>query len=204
LRPLTDAATNEVVIVSPYFVPGKRGVAFFKALRKRGIRVVVLTNSLGSTDVAAVHAGYRRYRKPLLRDGVELYEAKASGHRPEKENKRGLSGSSRASLHAKSFVFDRRTVFVGSLNLDPRSIQLNTEVGIVFENAQLAAELTDRLEQNLTEVAYRVELAPSGSGLRWSTHEGGELVQRTAEPECGFWRKLSVECLALLPIENQL
>jgi len=204
LRPLTNGATNEVVIVSPYFVPGKAGIAFFKALRKRGVRVVVVTNSLGSTDVAAVHAGYKRYRKPLLRDGVELYESRPSAQRTSNENKGPFRGSSQASLHAKSFVFDRRTIFVGSLNLDPRSIQLNTEVGIVFENPQLAAELTERLEKSLPQVAYHVELSESGSGLRWSTHDGGTPVQHTAEPECGFWRKFSVQCLSLLPIENQL
>ena len=101
-------------------------------------------------------------------------------------------------------MFDRRTIFVGSLNLDPRSVQLNTEVGIVFENPQLAAELTQRLEQSLPHVAYQVQLAESGSGLRWSTRDGDEPVLHTAEPECSFWRKLTVQCLSWLPIENQL
>lgn len=215
LRATADGTQRELLVVSPYFVPGKSGMAYFEALRRRGVRVVILTNSLGSTDVAAVHAGYRRYRKALLRAGVELYEVKASAQSREqreraKQSKGGFGGSSRASLHAKSFVFDRQTVFVGSLNLDPRSVRLNTEIGVVFESPELAARLATGLEGELGQVAYRLEAVPPPGGctecvgLRWVTQENGQTVRLTSEPDAGLGRRLTVVLLSLLPIEEQL
>ena len=168
---LGSQVQNELLIVSPYFIPGEAGVAWLRGLVNRGVRVTVLTNSLAATDVGAVHAGYQRYRQALLEAGVRLYELKpeAIEYERAKRGKGGISGS-RASLHAKTFVFDRRAVFIGSLNLDPRSIRLNTEIGVVCESAPLAEELAGTLERNLDKIAWRLERIVDASGdarLAW-------------------------------------
>jgi len=215
LRPVIDATQRELLIVSPYFVPGKTGVAFFLELRKRGVRVVVVTNSLGATDVTAVHAGYRRYRKALLRAGVELYEFKATaslkGVSPAGKSVGGSGpGSSRASLHAKAFVFDQRIIFVGSLNLDPRSAALNTEIGAVLEVPDLATRAASGIEQSVRRNAYRLEFVP-GPGpckecgrLNWVSEENGTTTRYAREPGASFGRRCLVNLLSLLPIESQL
>jgi putative cardiolipin synthase len=205
---LDSQVKNELLIISPYFVPGEKGVAWLRGLVNRDVRVTVLTNSLAATDVGAVHAGYQRYREALLEAGVRLYEVKpdAIEYARAKRGKGGISGS-RASLHAKTFVFDRRSVFIGSLNLDPRSIQLNTEIGLVCESAPLAEELAGRLEQNLDKIAWRLELVADVSGNKrivWVETGAEGIRQRMEEPEVSTWRKFSVWFLGLLPIESQL
>jgi putative cardiolipin synthase len=205
---LGERVQKELLIVSPYFIPGNSGVAWMGGLVKRGVRVTVLTNSLAATDVGAVHAGYQRYREALLEAGVRLYELKpdAIEHERAKSGKGGISGS-RASLHAKTFVFDRRAVFIGSLNLDPRSIQLNTEIGVVCESAPLAEELAGKLEQNLDRIAWRLERIVDGSGparIAWIETSAEGVRQRLEEPGVSTWRKVTVWFLGLLPIESQL
>jgi putative cardiolipin synthase len=198
---------NELLIVSPYFIPGDSGVAWLGGLVKRGVRVTVLTNSLAATDVGSVHAGYQHYRDALLEAGVRLYELKPEAIEHEREKRGGGISGSRASLHAKTFVFDRRAVFIGSLNLDPRSIQLNTEIGLVCESAPLADELAGRLEQNLDRIAWRLERSVDASGnarIVWVETGAEGVRQRTEEPEVSTWRKFSVWFLGLLPIESQL
>ena len=220
LRRVVEGATTEVILVSPYFVPREEGVAFLSGLRRRGVRVVVLTNSLASTDLPVVHAGYAPYREDLLRAGVELYELKPTaferGRRkredgPERE---ALGGSSQAGLHAKTFAVDRRVMFVGSFNLDPRSALLNTEMGILVESPALTESMAGALVQGLPDQAFRLELRPvpgaaggpdaAGSTLHWVTREGGEEVRFDAEPFAGLWLRLKVWFLSLLPIEGQL
>ncbi len=148
---------------SPYFVPHDAGVEALGALSARGVRVAILTNSLAATDAVAVQAGYAPYRVPLLRRGVELYEFRAE--QPPTASLRRLFGSrSRASLHAKAYVIDRSTLVIGSLNLDPRSAYLNTELALVIRSPQLAGEvagLFDHVTQP-TE-SYRVTLAEPAS-----------------------------------------
>jgi len=199
---------QDLLIISPYFIPGKQGVAWLNGLVKRGIRVTVLTNSLAATDVGAVHSGYQRYREALLEGGVVIYELKPGAVQPAKaENKTKGFGSSRASLHAKSFVFDHQAVFIGSLNLDPRSIQLNTEIGVVCESAPLAEDIAAPLERNLDTIAWRLERVVDASGrahIEW-VETGAEGERRYVnEPEVSAMRRLSVWFLGLLPIESQL
>jgi putative cardiolipin synthase len=199
---------SELLIVSPYFVPGDAGVAWLRGLTQKGIRVTVLTNSLAATDVGAVHAGYKRYREALLEAGVRLYELKpgAIDYGRAKGKNRQISGS-RASLHAKTFVFDRRAVFIGSLNLDPRSTQLNTEIGVVCETGPMARALADALEAALDQVAWRLErvVDPDGRArLVWNETTAAGNVQLRDEPEVGVMRQLGVWFLGLLPIESQL
>ena len=199
---------SELLIVSPYFVPGDGGVARLRGLVERGVRVTVLTNSLAATDVGAVHAGYQRYREGLLEAGVNLYELRpdAVTEVGAKAKKEGIAGS-RASLHAKTFVFDRRAVFIGSLNLDPRSVRLNTEIGVVCESPPLAEDLSASIERNLDQVAWRLERIADPSGtvrIEWLESGPGGTRRHVSEPEVSAWRKLSVWLLGLLPIESQL
>ena len=215
LQEVMSGISNEVYIVSPYFVPSKNGMAFFRSLRARGVRVVVLSNSLAATDVTAVHAGYRRYRKALLCAGVELWEIKPnarfrSAARDDDAILPHKGKPSRSSLHAKSFVLDRQTLFVGSLNLDPRSSVLNTEMGLVIEIPELAGPVADSLEDRLEETAYRLEFVP-GPGpckecgsLVWIGRENGREVRYTHEPHASLYRRFLVNLLSLLPIESQL
>jgi len=216
LRAQAVPPSAELIVVSPYFVPGEDGVAALRQLRGKGVRVRVVTNSLAATDVVAVHSGYQRYRKPLLEAGVEIYETRPSAFEksglaaPARDDaSHGVGGSSRAALHAKTVVVDRRTLLVGSMNLDPRSVFLNTENGVVLEMPGLARAFAERLEAGLGEGAYRLALAPRGEAqpggtLQWIAREDGREVVYESEPAASFWRRLGAGLLSLLPIESQL
>jgi putative cardiolipin synthase len=204
---LVSAVTDvrsELIISSPYFIPGKNGIALFGQLRKQGARVRILTNSLAANDVAVVHSGYAKYRKDLLKLGVELYEIKPSlTGAAEKQKKR--FGSSGASLHAKSFVFDRRRLFVGSLNLDPRSLYLNTELGIVVESPELAEALALQFEELLQPLySYRLELEGPDKDLVWISEENGKEVRFARDPDVGSWRRFSTWFLSFFAPESLL
>jgi putative cardiolipin synthase len=207
LAPYVDGVEKELIIFSPYFVPGKPGTAFLVDLVQRGVRVRILTNSLASNDVGVVHAGYQKYRKKLLRGGVELYELNKKLTRQERIEKKGKTGSSKASLHAKSFVFDRRQVFIGSLNLDPRALEHNTEIGVILEVPEIAEEMAVRFDENIEEIAFRLELKKEHDGyerLYWHGWEDGKQVVYTREPHTGFWRRFGISFMGVLPIESQL
>ncbi|MGQ0577905.1 MAG: phospholipase D family protein [Betaproteobacteria bacterium] len=217
LARITEATQHELLLVSPYFVPGEAGVEYFRGLRSRGVQVTVLTNSLAATDVSAVHAGYSRYREPLLEAGVALYEVKPTARRAGGVEKRngaggsGLRGSSRASLHAKVFTFDRKAVFVGSLNLDPRSAVLNTEIGLLFESPELATLVAEQFIAAFSRLAYRLELVSRDPGssdslskLEWVERKDDGEMRYDTEPQVGGWRRLVVWLLSWLPIESQL
>ena len=195
LRPAIADIRSELIISSPYFIPGENGTALFRQLREQGTRVRIVTNSLAANDVGVVHSGYAKYRKDLVKLGVELYEIKRS--LPEaSEHEKKLFGSSGASLHAKSFIFDRRQLFVGSLNLDPRSLYLNTELGIVVDSPELAGKLAAGFEE-LTAPRYCYRVTLEGDDLVWISEEGGKAVRFTREPEAGYWRRFSAwfQCL---------
>jgi cardiolipin synthase C len=205
LRQVVDATKRELFLVSPYFVPGKQGVDLLASVRQRGARVVVITNSLASTDGVPVHSKYQRYRKPLLQAGIELYELKptAGAQRGQRRGSlRGPSGSGSVGLHAKTFAFDRRIGFIGSYNLDPRSNKLNTEMGVLFDCPKLVRRLPETQNRDILQNAYRVELV--GNRLGWVTREGGKEVRFDSEPEAGLSKRIKVRVLSWLPIEGLL
>jgi len=194
-------AQQELLVVSPYFVPLERGVEAFRRLRERGVEVAIVTNSFAATDVKAVHGGYAPYRKDLLEAGVRLYE-----YRPDRATRgarRAGLGMSEASLHAKFFVIDRRRLFVGSFNWDPRSVHLNTEMGILVDSPELAEDLQARFERSLPERAYRLMLNDAGK-LRWLRQEDGDQQLLDREPETGFWDRVGLWFLRRVPIRSQL
>jgi putative cardiolipin synthase len=207
MNPFFQGVQDELIIFSPYFVPGKKGTAFLVQLAERGVRVRILTNSLASNDVGLVHSGYAKYRKALLRGGVELYEMNKKLTRKQRQAKKGPGGSSKASLHAKSFVFDRRQVFIGSLNLDPRAVVHNTEIGVVIQSSKIGQDMATVFERVVQASAFRLELVKNANGtegLRWHGLVDGEEKTFTADPYTGFWRRLGIGFMGLLPIESQL
>jgi putative cardiolipin synthase len=211
-RRLLEAAAevkSELLIVSPYFVPGKKGEALLEKLRERGVRVRVLTTSLLSTDVPAVHAGYRPYRLPLLEAGVELYEVKPLPGKPQPRG--GLlktPSSGQFSLHAKAFVFDRKRIFIGSANFDRRSLHLNTEIGLMIDSAQLAQEVRTRFDTIANPAnSFVLALHEDAGGkphIEWKSVKDGKPVVYTSEPGDDRWREFLVDLYGLLPIEDQL
>jgi putative cardiolipin synthase len=168
-------------------------------VHQRGTRVVVITNSLASTDGVPVHSKYQLYRKSLIEAGVELYEIKPTAGAQLKRRFREPAGSSIGGLHAKTFTFDRRIGFIGSYNLDPRSSKLNTEMGVLFDCPALARRLPETTERDLGRNAYRVEL--DGKRLIWVTREGDKEVRYHSEPDAGLMKRIKAQVISWLPIE---
>lgn len=193
LSSLVREARQHVTLISPYFVPGPRGVAAVKSLTERGVKLRVLTNSLATTDAALVHVGYARYREALLALGVELHELRPRLGAPRQVA--GAFGSSHASLHAKVLVIDGQSALVGSMNMDPRSQRLNTEVGVVVRSPVIARQLDQLFDEVSHGSTWRVSLAEDGS-LRWTRSGDDARVEAHDEPEAGFWRRLSLRLLA--------
>lgn len=195
LMKMVSAANDEVIIISPYFVPEKQGVEFFAGLRNKGVRVVIITNSLASTNHKSVHAVYRRHRKPLLEQGVELYEL-----RPRYES---MSTDTSLTLHSKVLTVDRKRTFVGSFNLDPRSLYLNTELGLAVDSEALATDMATSILALLPDFAYKLGLSKRGR-LQWLLRTGGAEEIITTEPQTSFWLRVRTWLTGLLPIEGQL
>ncbi|KAA2215254.1 phospholipase D family protein [Pseudoroseomonas oryzae] len=204
LAEILDTPERELELVSPYFVPAEAGTAFFAGLARSGVRVRVLTNSLASTDVTAVHAGYARRREDLLAAGVVLYELRRLGPGAgERNDSAGPFGSSGSSLHAKTFAVDRRRVFVGSFNFDPRSANLNTELGFVIESPVLADAIRRAFDQAIPATSYKAGLTADGR-LFWTENLDGSVVRHETEPQASLLQRLLVSVLMRLPIEWML
>ncbi len=166
---LMSTAKQELSIISPYFVPGKQGVALIAKLVERGVRVRILTNSLATTDSPLVDIGYARYRVPLLKLGVDLREMRPK--LGQKHVRFHPFRSSNASLHAKALMIDQRIVFIGSLNMDERSAKFNSELGLVIRSAEIAREITSLLDDISADGSYKLQLDQNGR-VEWVSGEG--------------------------------
>lgn len=195
LRSMVESTKDNVLIVSPYFVPQKNGVEFLSRLAKRGAEVTVVTNSLASTNHSSVHAAYARYRKPLLRAGVQLYELKPGVDTQDPESK--------LTLHSKVALVDGERVFVGSFNLDPRSLYLNTEMGVAVTSADLTKQFAESIDEQLRSQAYKLFLSDTGR-LMWRHAEGNVEKVASVEPHTSVGRRLSTWLMSLLPMEGQM
>ncbi|WP_035882714.1 MULTISPECIES: phospholipase D family protein [Cupriavidus] len=212
LGKILDSAKHDLTLISPYFVPPDDAMDWLTGMQKRGVQVRILTNSYGATDVTAVHAGYAPKREALLRAGVILYELKPSAYaelaKERKSHRSGPGGSSRASLHAKTYMVDRHQLFIGSLNLDPRSARLNTEMGIVVDSAPLCEMFGKVIDAALLDVAYQVVLetdpATGKEQMVWVTQEDGVLRTYRSEPDMNAWDHFKQGVLRMLPVESQL
>ena len=189
-------------IISAYFVPTRAGVAQLLRLVRRGVRISILTNSLAANDVSIVHAGYAKWRKKLLRHGIRLYELKPNTATREPSHDRGLTGNSGSSLHAKTFSVDNQKVFIGSFNFDPRSAVLNTEMGLVIENDELATRIHQRFISSMRDRAWTLRLDKWGR-VNWVEYpgEGANEVVHKHEPRTRFIQRLLVRLVWRLPIE---
>lgn len=191
LRGIVERAQREVLMVSPYFVPSDPSLGLLCELTARGVRVRVLTNSLASTDVPVVHAGYARYRARLLACGVALFELRPSSDRSTRAPQ-GLSSG--ASLHAKAVVVDRQLALLGSMNLDPRSRRLNTEVALQIDSATFGQQLGMVFDEaTVPGPVFQVGLEVPGdpaSALYWDGLEDGRPVRYTVEPLASPWRRI--------------
>lgn len=199
LRQVLLSAEKEVIFISPYYVPGEGGVELVRNLVDKGIRVVILTNSLASNNHVPVHGGYARYRKKVIKTGAELYEARATAARERSGNE---EGPDTLTLHTKAFLIDRRYLFVGSLNLDPRSIEINAEMGLLIDSEDLMAYITPNPGERLSKLAYRVLLNEDGE-LEWHGRIYGDEVIKTKEPDTSAWLRFKAWFLRIAP-ESQL
>jgi cardiolipin synthase C len=207
LAPYFEKITDELIIVNPYFVPGKKGADFLCRLNESGVKVSILTNSLASNDVTAVHAGYARYRKKLLKCGVTLHELNEDIRKKPGNTRAWVPGLSKSSLHAKTMALDRKAMFVGSMNLDQRSRNINNEIGILFFNPEIVGKSVRSFNQNIDTVAYRLVLHTDSNGsesIRWHLKEDDTEIVYDSEPHVGFWKKLKVGFIGLLPVESLL
>ena len=193
---------RDLLIVSPYFVPGEELTAFLVGLVDRGVRVRILTNSLLSNDVAAVHAGYIRYREDLVRGGVELYELRADAGRKMGDTGKQVE-SDKTSLHAKFFVLDEERLWVGSYNMDGRSTIFNTELGAYFASPEVARRLSDEFDEELLNYAFRVGL-DEDDNLQWVTFRDGQEELLHEEPDASWWERVTTGVMSVIAPEKQL
>ena len=202
LATLMLSAEQELIVISPYFVPGKEGVAVFAKLVGHGVHIRILTNSLASTDSPLVHNGYARYRVELLKLGIELSEV-----RPKLGQKRARFHpfrSSNASLHAKALVIDQKTVFIGSMNMDARSARTNSELGLVMRSPEIARQVTSLLDDISADGSYKLELVEDGSKIEWSSGEPGSEKTWYTDPETTRLQRFSLKILAPFAPEELL
>jgi cardiolipin synthase C len=207
IKAMTDSAQRSLRLISPYFIPGDTGTRYLGRLARRGIDVRVLTNSLASNDEPAVFTGYSRYRRELLESGVRLYELKSAEGAPQPVTAGGASSG--ISLHAKAVVVDDSKVYVGSMNMDPRSRVLNTEMGIVVDSVPLAEAVINFFNSaTAPSSAYQVVLIPQGKpqagDMQWQASKDGKPVLFDHDPDTTLQRRTQVNLLKLLPIESLL
>jgi len=194
---------GHIELVSPYFVPTAAGTEAFVQMAERGVQIRVLTNSLAATDVAAVHAGYAKRRKDLLEAGIRFYEMRRTSPKNDHIEGRGPFGSSASSLHAKTFAVDQTRVFVGSFNFDPRSANINTELGFVIESPSMALAIEQAFDKTIPASSYEVRLSESAE-LYWLEQRDGQQLRHDSEPETSVWKRAVVSFLSILPIEWML
>ena len=193
LDAMIESAEEEIILLTPYFVPGKSGLEYWQQQGQRDVRIVIVTNSLASNNHTAVHSGYSRYRKAIVEAGIELYEVRVDS---------GEDPNAALTLHTKAFVFDRKQLFVGSLNLDPRSIEINTEMGVVIDSPELASATAAAVDAQIPPRAWRVQLDDRGK-LTWTSIVDGEPVVVRSEPQVGFGKKFQAFLLRIMP-DSQL
>ena len=207
MRKIMGEPKQHMELVSAYFVPTQRGTKYLTDLSKNNIKVRVLTNSFAANDVAVVHAFYQKYRYDLLKNGVQLYEFKPYIARKKRTwyevmtgNVIPAKGKSASSLHAKFFDIDG-IVFIGSFNFDPRSANLNTEVGLVVESNKLQDGISKTLDQYLPQVAYQLKLNANNEIIWLDQQPDGSIREYKTDPDTTRFQRFSIKAVSYLPIE---
>jgi putative cardiolipin synthase len=204
------AVRSELLMVTPYLIPGSEGMRMFKDLRQRNVHIRVLTNSLESAEVPLAQAGYMHYRMPLLEMGVEVYEVRSRpGNAGGSGETAAMSRYGNYSLHGKMFVFDRQRLFIGSMNFDQRSMHLNTEIGLIVDSPALAGQVAARFDAmaqpaNAYALALRPNPATGKPSLVWRTLENGQAIELDTEPARSGWQRLHVNTLTQLRMDGEL
>lgn len=198
---VANAAEKELLVISPYFVPRKPGIEWLTGLSNRGVQIDVLTNGLAANDHIWVYGGYAPARKPLLEEGVRFFELRGNIE-IEGTDEAGTRDAD-SKLHGKAFIVDRRYLFIGSFNWDPRSANLNTEMGVVMDSPEFAGEIADGIYAEVDEFAYEVFLNEDGK-IRWRTTINGVEKVFDKEPESSWWKRTKANLTRLLPIRGQL
>ncbi|EAQ97737.1 phospholipase D family protein [Congregibacter litoralis] len=193
-------AKEEIFVLSPYFVPRKAGVDWLSAIADRGVQIDILTNGLAANDHIVVHGGYAPARKPLLRKGARFFELR--GDIVMEGTKASEASEAKSKLHGKAFVVDRRHLFIGSFNWDPRSANLNTEMGVLIDSEAFAGAFAEGMYEALDENAYEVFL--EDGALRWRAQREGTTEVLRKEPEVSWWTRFLANLSRLLPIRGQL
>jgi putative cardiolipin synthase len=191
-----QSAEDQIIVISPYFVPMKSGIEAFAAAQSRGVDVTIITNSLAANNQFTVHGGYAPSRKPLLKSGIRIFEV-----RPDAEVAGAeivAASGAKATLHTKAFIVDDREVFIGSFNFDPRSANINTELGVVIRSPELARRYLDRIETALASQTYEVFLNDKGK-VRWRTWEDGEEIIFDKEPETTWGQRFMAGLMRIMP-----
>jgi putative cardiolipin synthase len=196
------AARTDLLIVSPYFVPGSAGMALLEDTAQRQVQTTVMTNSLGATDEPLVHSGYARYRQAMLKMGVNLLEVSSTLTR--ESGALGDFRSSQGRLHAKLAVVDHRHLFVGSMNMDGRSARYNTELGLVIDSEALAARLQEMLQGDGEASTYQVRLAEGGERIEWHSNDAGRPVVHADEPDSSWFQRVKLSVLSSFVSEDLL
>ena len=201
LRTLLGRPSKQLTIISSYFVPTKDGVDTLVQLADSGVKIKILTNSFDATDVTAVHSGYSQWRPKMLRAGIKIYELKSTASEEQRENKLWKARSqSSTSLHAKTFAVDDHQVFIGSYNVDPRSANINTEMGVIINDDELARQLHEALDDDLLNQAYEVKILEGGE-LQWHTIVDGKPIIYGAEPKVDIADHAWLTVMSWLPID---
>jgi cardiolipin synthase C len=201
LMALLTRPGRSVDLVSAYFVPGRGFTTVLADLARSGTHVRILTNSRDATDVLVVHSAYVKYRPELLGSGVELYELKPAFSSETERDRTRLPASSRASLHSKTMAVDGKRIFIGSFNFDPRSLHLNTEMGVLIESPQMAAGLARAFAETVPGASYRPRPTEDGALVWEEITADGTRILHAEEPGSDPLERLLLRVLGLLPIE---
>ena len=201
-----ERARRELLMITPYFVPSEAELSMLQGERARNVRVAILTNSLEAAPDVVAHAGYTHYRKSLLGEGVEVHEMRASPEGAHTGQSKRISRFGNYGLHAKLYIFDRQSLFVGSMNFDQRSKHLNTEIGLIVDSPQMAESAAQRFEGLVAlKNSYTVTLSDSDKGgLLWKTERDGRIVEYSREPARGEWQRFEARTVSLLPLDKEL
>ncbi len=192
---------NQLDLVSAYFVPGEDGTDLFSGMAESGVQVRILTNAINTTDVLMVHSGYAKYRRALLKSGVQLFELKQQGEPVSTDQQILPLGLSGASLHAKTFAIDGERVFIGSFNFDPRSTTLNTEMGFLIESQAMAQDVTTLFDGPVTTISYQPMLTPKRKMIWLEPLENGEVIIYQEEPGATWGQQVALAVIGFFPVE---
>ncbi len=204
LSPLLDTITSaerELILVSPYFVPTDAGIELFIELENRGVEVTIVTNSLAANNQLTVHGAYAKSRRPLLEAGITIYEIRRDAATMVADYTK--SETTKTTLHTKSFIVDDREFFIGSFNFDPRSAFINTELGVIIYDEEMARFYAQLVDELLPTHTYTVFLNDDGK-LRWRGLQDGRTVEFDKEPDTKWGRRFLSKLVGLLPLESQL